>query len=79
MSGVLAGPEYTLSNTVFCSMGVCTETPLPGGPPRRTLLLQLCSELNIRSQVQSVGKFEFGSWSIGDIHAGGEVLPVAHG
>ena len=32
---VLAGPEYTLSNTVFCSMGVCTETPLPRGPPRK--------------------------------------------
>lgn len=44
-----------------------------------TLLLQLCSELNIRSQVQSVGKFEFGPWSIGDTYAGGEVLPVAHG
>lgn len=51
---------------------------LRGLPVYWTLLLQLCSELNIRRQTQSVGKFELGPWSTGDTFVAGEVLPVAH-
>ena len=51
---------------------------LRGLPFYWTLLLQLCSELNIRRQTQSVGKFELGPWSTGDTFVAGEVLPVAH-
>lgn len=52
---------------------------LRGLPVYWTMLLQLCSELNIRSQMQRMGKFEFGPWSTGDNYAAGKVLPVAHG